>query len=56
MKTDEDMFREFCQYLRNCTNAQVIGCYEKEKEAGRNINAIAARLEAEKRGINVEER
>jgi len=43
--------REFCGYLRNCTDAQVRGVYEKEKHAGREVYATLAEVEGERRGL-----
>jgi hypothetical protein len=52
--TAQDM-REFRGYLKNCTNAQVQGVYEKEREAGRDDYAELAIAEAEARGIVLDE-
>lgn len=49
----EDM-REFRAYLKQCTNNQVRGVYEKEHGAGREDYAELARAEAEARGIYVD--
>lgn len=38
-------------YLKNCSDAQVIGCYEKERVAGRDQWADYAAMEAERRGL-----
>jgi hypothetical protein len=43
--------REFCGYLRNCTDAQVRGVYDKEKKAGRDEYVALAELEAVRRGL-----
>ena len=43
--------REFQLYLRNCTDRQVQGVYDKEKEAGRSEYAELAQEEAANRGI-----
>jgi hypothetical protein len=43
--------REFCGYLRNCTDAQVRGVYDKEKKAGREEYVALAELEAVRRGL-----
>jgi hypothetical protein len=48
--TAQDM-REFRGYLKHCTNAQVQGVYEKERDAGRDDYAELAIAEAERRGI-----
>jgi hypothetical protein len=45
--------REFIGYLRNCTDRQVRGVYEKEHEAGRHDYAGLAIQEAAKRGIDL---
>lgn len=44
---------EFNQYLRNCTDAQVCGVYEKEKQAGRDAYAELAAQEAQRRGYPI---
>jgi hypothetical protein len=44
---------EFWQYLRQCTDAQVRGVYEKERAAGRDDYADLAVIEADRRGIEV---
>lgn len=46
--------KDFAAYLRQCTDNQVKGVYEKEKEANRDEYAALAILEAIKRGINLE--
>ena len=43
--------QEFVLYLRNCTDRQVQGVYDKEREAGRDEYALMAFVEMEKRGI-----
>ena len=43
--------REFTDYLRQCTDNQVRGVYEKENEVGREDYAELARIEAQNRGI-----
>lgn len=43
--------REFREYLRNCTNRQVQGVYDKEKAANRHQEMELAIQEAERRGI-----
>jgi hypothetical protein len=45
--------REFNLYLKNCTDNQVRGVYEKERDAGRDEYAELAKAEAEKRGISL---
>ncbi len=47
VKMNEDMIgakdiREFCIYLKDCTDSQVSGVYEKEKKAGRSCYAELA--------------
>lgn len=44
---------EFKLYLKQCTDRQVQGVYDKEKEAGREDYAELARDEAERRGIDL---
>jgi len=46
--------REFRDYLKNCTDAQVQGVYDKERAAGRDDYAELAVAEAERRGIDLE--
>lgn len=43
--------REFIGYLRNCTDRQVQGVYDKEREAGRDEYALLAFTELENRGL-----
>ncbi len=43
---------DFKMYLKQCTDAQVRGVYEKERAAGRAIYKELAILEAERRGID----
>ena len=45
--------REFRAYLRNCSDAQVQGVYDKEASAGRFDYAELAVAEAERRGIEL---
>jgi hypothetical protein len=47
--------REFTLYLRGCTNAQVQGVYEKERDAGRDDYAELVIIEADRRGIVLED-
>lgn len=42
---------EFIAYLRNCTDRQVIGVYQKEKDAKRISYIRLAKAEMERRGI-----
>lgn len=51
MTITADDIREFCGYLRGCTDAQVRGVYEKEKAAGRDEYVALAEMEAERRGL-----
>lgn len=46
--------KNFKEYLRNCTNAQVQGVYDKEKAAGREEEMELAIEEAERRGISLD--
>lgn len=48
--------REFNAYLRQCTDAQVRGVYEKEKNRGGDGDEYAelARAEADRRGVELE--
>lgn len=45
---------EFRQYLHGCTDRQVQGVYEKERDAGRAVYKELAIAEAERRGITLE--
>jgi hypothetical protein len=47
--------REFTAYLRNCTDAQVRGVYEKERAAGREPYVQLAFDESERREIGFTE-
>lgn len=44
---------EFRQYLRQCTDAQVQGVYDKERAAGRREEAKLAIEEADRRGMDL---
>jgi hypothetical protein len=44
---------EFIAYLRQCTNNQVVGVYEKERAAGRDEETDLAMNEALRRGIHL---
>lgn len=46
--------QEFAAYLRNCTDAQVQGVWDKEHQAGRLNYRALAELEALRRGIELE--
>lgn len=45
---------EFKLYLQQCTDAQVVGVYEKEKKARRRQYAALAAAEATRRGIDLD--
>lgn len=45
---------EFTGYLRQCTDRQVQGVFDKEREAKRYGYAALARIEAERRGIELD--
>jgi len=45
--------KEFNAYLRNCTDAQVQGVYEKERTAGRDVYAELAAEAANSRDIDL---
>lgn len=47
-KQDKD---DFAAYLQRCTDQQVLGVYEKERNAGRRAYAKLARAEAQRRGL-----
>lgn len=42
---------EFIQYLRQCTNQQVLGVLAKERAAGRHDYVVLALFEAGRRGL-----
>ena len=50
-KMTKDERDEFRSYLRNCSDNQVQGVYDKEKAAGRKEEMRLAVEEAERRGI-----
>lgn len=54
MITAQEM-REFAGYLRNVTDAQVQGVFDKEHGAGREEYAELARMEALRRGFILDE-
>ena len=54
MKTKKDKL-EFIEYLHACTNFQVYGVYEKERDAGRDDYAELAADEAIRRGLVLNE-
>ena len=43
--------QDFAAYLATCTDQQVLGVYEKERNAGRRAYAKLARDEAQRRGL-----
>jgi hypothetical protein len=53
MKTARREASEFRAYLRACTDRQVQGVYDREKDAGRTKFATMAREEAASRGFSV---
>ena len=44
--------KEFNLYLANCTDAQVLGVFEKETAAGRADYAALAKAELQRRGLS----
>jgi hypothetical protein len=48
-----DDIADFNGYLRNCTDSQVAGVYQKERSAGRRAYAALAEAEGIRRGIAV---
>jgi hypothetical protein len=46
---------DFATYLRQCTDQQVRGVFENEKEARRQVYTNLARAEAARRGITLDE-
>lgn len=53
-KISERDIREFVDYLKQCTDSQIRGCYEKEKTAGRRAYMALCEFEARNREIEVE--
>lgn len=51
-KTTESDKDDFRGYLRNCSDAQVKGVWEKETQANRRTYAALAIAEAERRNIS----
>jgi hypothetical protein len=47
----DDEIEDFSEYLRNCTNAQVLNIHDEEGRAGRDGYATLARNEAIARGL-----
>jgi hypothetical protein len=45
--------REFKGYLRQCTDRQVVGVWEKERDAGRTEYRLLAEIEAARRGVDL---
>lgn len=48
-----DDIRDFNGFLRNCTDAQIRGVYEKEKAADRDDYVALVEAEAARRGIDL---
>lgn len=48
--TEQDR-EEFIQYLRICTNSQVLEVIKKEREAGRKNYVELAKADLERRGL-----
>ena len=46
---------EYESYLLHCSDRQVQGCYDKEKQSGNREYMTLARLEAAKRGFTLDE-
>ena len=55
IRISDDDKQEFTAYLRNCTDAQVHGVYQKESEAGRRTYTHLAVEEGLRRGFDVRE-
>lgn len=51
MRTNKQEREDFELYLKQCTDAQVRGVYEKERTAGRRATTQLARTEAARRGV-----
>lgn len=49
-RQDRESFALYCQ---NCTDAQIVAVYKKERDAGRRSYATIAKDEAERRGLKV---
>ena len=46
-----NVYQDFLQYLRQCTDNQVLGVLEKERKAERWAFAALAQSEAARRGL-----
>lgn len=46
-------YEDFRQYLKNCTDRQVYGVWERERQADRNDYASLAVAELERRGLDL---
>ena len=55
MRTTKQDKADFALYLTQCTDRQVQGVYDTEKQGGRRGNAQLAREEAARRGITLTE-
>lgn len=47
---------DFAAYLRTCSDAQVQGVFDKERQASRLVYANLARDEAQRRGIQLKKK
>jgi len=56
MALEGNEIREFCGYLRQCTDRQVLGVLEKERNACRFDYAALAEAEAIRRNLEFEDR
>lgn len=54
VEPDKNTLDAFAEYLRNCSDAQLQGVYEKEYRARRFTFSTLARMEAGHRGLSVE--
>jgi hypothetical protein len=53
-ETSESDERDFRAYLEQCTDSQVRGVYEKERDARRTSYAELARQEAARRNVTLD--
>lgn len=53
-RLSEQQAREYRQYLRGCTDAQVQGCYDKEKYHGHSQEVALVEADAARRGLDLD--
>jgi hypothetical protein len=42
---------DFCQFLAGCTDAQLLGCYDKERAADRPVYLELVKIACRNRGV-----